>query len=188
MSIAWVTGARGFMGRRVAPCLRDQGLVVCGIRHGHLPSELGRQAVLSRWLNSQVSADALGRLAADHGLKDFVFYLAGGSAVGASPQNPLEDFTRSTATPFERLRNHSPRSKLVVSASAAVYGDTQVVPAEKSRRPVPVSPYSCHKVMVEHLCQEYSQVFGTALGHTSHVSLNIGVQRYADRFALARNQ
>ena len=163
MPIAWVTGARGFIGRRLARCLRDQGLVVCGIGHGHLPGELWRQAGLSSWLNSQVSAEALGRLAADHGLPDFVFHLAGGSAVAASLQAPLEDFTRttnSTATLLEWLRNYSPRSKLVVSSSAAVYGDTQGVPAEESRRPVPVSPYGYHKLMMEQLCQEYSQVFG----------------------------
>src|SRR4029077_722043 len=92
-------------------------------------------------------------------------------AVGASLQAPLEDFTRttnSTATLLEWLRNYSPRSKLVVASSAAVYGDTQGVPAAESRPPAPVSPYGYHCLMFEQLCQEYSQVFGL---HTAVVRL-----------------
>lgn len=161
--VAWVTGARGFIGRRLALALCDQGLLVCGLGHGHLPEESWRDAGLTSWLNSQISAEALGQLAARQGSPELVFHLAGGSTVGASLQAPLEDFTRTTsttATLLEWLRNHSPRSKLIVASSAAVYGDTEGVPAEESRRPKPLSPYGYHKLMTEQLCQEYSQVFG----------------------------
>jgi len=57
--IAWVTGARGFIGRRLTVHLRDQGHLVCGIGHGHLPAESWQPAGLSHWLNSQVTAAAL---------------------------------------------------------------------------------------------------------------------------------
>ena len=163
MSVAWVTGARGFIGQRLVRSLCDLGAVVCGVGHGHLPAELWRAAGLASWLNSQITPEALSRLAVDHGMPDVVFHLAGGSTVGASMQAPLEDFTRTTDTTarlLEWLRNYSPRSKLLVASSAAVYGDTQGVPAEESRRPLPVSPYGYHKLMMEQLCQEYSQVFG----------------------------
>lgn len=163
MQIAWITGARGFVGRRLAVYLRDQGLVVCGIGHGHLPAESWQQAGLSNWLNSEISAEALDQLATNHGIADFIFHLAGGSTVGASVQAPLEDFSRTTNTTarlLEWLRNNSARSKLVVASSAAIYGDTHGGPAEESRRPMPVSPYGYHKLMMEQLCQEYSQVFG----------------------------
>ena len=76
---------------------------------------------------------------------------------------PLEDFARtanSTARLLEWLRVHSPQSKVVVASSAAVYGDMDGHPAEESRRPAPVSPYGYHKLMMEQLCSEYSQVFG----------------------------
>jgi UDP-glucose 4-epimerase len=161
--VAWVTGARGFIGRRLALALCDQGLVVGGLGHGHLPAESWRHAGLANWLNSQITTEALGQLAADCGTPDFVFHLAGGSTVGASLHAPLEDFTRTTSTTailLEWLRNHSPRSQLVVASSAAVYGDTAGATAEESRRPMPVSPYGYHKLMMEQLCQEYSQVFG----------------------------
>jgi UDP-glucose 4-epimerase len=163
MSIAWVTGARGFIGRRLVLSLRDQGLVVCGIGHGHLRAEIWPQAGLSKWSNSEITAESLDQLAKDPGPPDFVFHLAGGSAVGASLDSPFEDFTRTTNTTarlLEWLRTHSQRSKLVVASSAAVYGDTEGKPADESRRPAPVSPYGYHKLMMEQLCQEYSQIFG----------------------------
>jgi UDP-glucose 4-epimerase len=163
MPIAWVTGARGFIGRRLAVYLRHQGLVVCGIGHGHLPAESWGDAGLAAWSNSEINAEALGRLANEAGAPDLIFHLAGGSAVGASLNAPFEDFTRTTGTTarlLEWLRMHSPRSKLVVASSAAVYGDTGGVPAQESRGAAPVSPYGYHKLMMEQLCHEYSRVFG----------------------------
>src|SRR6267154_1778273 len=163
MPIAWVTGARGFIGRRLALYLRNHGLVVCGIGHGHLPAESWSQAGLAQWSNSEITAEALGHLASATGIPDLVFHLAGGSAVGTSLSAPFEDFTRTTNTTarlLEWLRTHSPRSKLVVASSAAVYGDTEGAPADESRRPAPVSPYGYHKLMMEQLCHEYSRVFG----------------------------
>ena len=162
MATAWVTGAKGFIGARLALFLCDQGLVVCGIGHGHLPVELWPQTGLANWLNSEINPEALDRLAIDHGVPDVVFHLAGGSTVGASLRAPFEDFTRTTNTTarlLEWLRNNAPRSN-VVASSAAIYGDTQGVLAEESNRPLPVSPYGYHKLMMEQLCQEYSQVFG----------------------------
>lgn len=163
MPIAWITGARGFIGRRLSLFLRDQGLVVAGIGHGHLPAEMWAQAGLAKWLNSEINAESLDQLSSDQGTPDVVFHLAGGSAVGASLDSPFEDFTRTTNTTarlLEWLRTHSPRSKLLVASSAAVYGDTHGAPADESRQPAPVSPYGYHKWMMEQLCQEYSQVFG----------------------------
>ncbi len=143
--------------------LCDQGLIVGGVGHGHLPAQTWRREGLAIWLNSQITAEALGQLIGAHGAPDVVFHLAGGSAVAASLHAPLEDFSRTTVTTarlLEWLRTHSPRAQLVVASSAAVYGDAQGVPAEESCAPLPVSPYGYHKLMMEHLCQEYSQVFG----------------------------
>lgn len=163
MQIAWVTGARGFIGRRLARYLHGRGLMVCGIGHGHLPLDLLPQAGLASWSNSEITAEALDRLAGDRGAPDLVFHLAGGSAVSASMHAPFEDFMRTTNTTarlLEWLRSHSPSSNVLVASSAAVYGDTRGVPAEESRQAAPISPYGYHKWMMEQLCREYSQVFG----------------------------
>src|ERR1700722_19890553 len=163
MTIAWVTGARGLIGRHLALHLRDQGLTVCGIGHGHLPIDVWVQAGLAKWSNSEITAEALAQLATEPGVPDLVFPLAGGSAVGASLDAPLEDFNRTANTTIrllDWLRTHAPRSKLLVASSAAVYGDTAGALAEEARLPAPVSPYGYHKFMMEQLCHEYSHVFG----------------------------
>jgi UDP-glucose 4-epimerase len=161
--VAWVTGARGFIGRRLTLELRGRGVSVFGIGHGHLPPDAWHAAGLDHWSNSEISAEGLGEIARKSGPPDAVFHLAGGSSVGASVQAPLEDFTRTTDTTarlLEWLRAHSPASKVVAASSAAVYGDTQGSPARESHVPSPVSPYGFHKLMMEQLCLEYSQVFG----------------------------
>lgn len=163
MPIAWVTGARGFIGRHLALYLGGRGFVVCGVGHGHLPPEHLAQAGLASWSNSEITPESLDQLAIGNGAPDFVFHLAGGAAVGASLNAPFEDFTRTTHTTarlLEWLRVHSPRTRLVVASSAAVYGDTAGMPARESLRPAPVSPYGYHKLMMEQLCQEYSHIFG----------------------------
>jgi UDP-glucose 4-epimerase len=162
MGNAWVTGARGFIGRRLVLHLHSRGFAVAGIGHGHLSAHLWPQAGLRSWSNSEITAEALDLLATDV-QPDLVFHLAGGSAVGASLQAPLEDFTRTTNTTarlLEWLRVHSPQSKLVVASSAAVYGDSGGTAAQESLPTAPVSPYGYHKLMMEQLCQEYSRVFG----------------------------
>ncbi|GAC1331780.1 MAG: NAD-dependent epimerase/dehydratase family protein [Steroidobacteraceae bacterium] len=163
MPVAWITGARGFIGRHLAHHLNGQGLTVCGIGHGHLPADAWPEAGLAQWSNSEITGEALAHLATEQGVPSWVFHLAGGSAVGASLHAPLEDFNRTTGTTarlLEWLRVHSPASKLIVASSAAVYGDTAGAPAEESRAAAPVSPYGYHKFMMEQLCREYSRVFG----------------------------
>lgn len=167
MGIAWVTGGRGFIGRRLVLALRERGMTVCGVGHGHLPAESWIEAGLSGWLNASVGPEALSQIAALHGAPESVFHLAGGSTVGASLQAPFEDFTRTTHTTaslLEWLRTNSPRTRLIVASSAAVYGEARVGKPGEARRPMPVSPYGYHKLMMEQLCQEYSHVFGLQIG------------------------
>src|SRR2546421_7735286 len=96
MSIAWVTGARGFIGRRLVLALRDQGLVVCGVGHGHLPAESWPAAGLSNWLDLPISSEALGQLATDHRIPDFVFHLSGGFPPRGFLPSPLPGLPHAT--------------------------------------------------------------------------------------------
>jgi UDP-glucose 4-epimerase len=142
----WITGAAGFMGRYLARALADAGQVVHGIGHGALTDSEKQRLGLRTWLNGEIDATNLNALAA-HGLPSKVFHLAGGSSVGLSIAQPLEDFSRnvvSTARLLEWLRGASPESLLVAVSSAAVYGADHHGPISESTSPTPMSPYGMH--------------------------------------------
>jgi UDP-glucose 4-epimerase len=158
----WITGAAGFMGRYLAHALTDAGHVVHGIGHGALTDSEKQRLGLRIWLNGEIDAASLNALAA-HGLPSKVFHLAGGSSVGLSIAQPLEDFSRnvaSTARLLEWLRTSSPESLVVAVSSAAVYGADHRGPILESTAPAPMSPYGRHKLMMEQLCQSYAETFG----------------------------
>jgi UDP-glucose 4-epimerase len=158
----WVTGAAGFMGRYLARALADTGHAVHGIGHGALTDSEKQRLGLRTWLNGEIDAAGLNVLAA-HGLPSKVFHLAGGSSVGSSIVKPLEDFSRnvvSTARLLEWLRVASPESLIIAVSSAAVYGADHHGPISESAAPAPMSPYGRHKLMMEQLCQGYSETFG----------------------------
>jgi UDP-glucose 4-epimerase len=158
----WITGAAGFMGRHLARALADAGQAVHGIGHGALTDSEKQSLGLRTWLNGEIDANNLNALAA-HGLPSKVFHLAGGSSVGLSIAQPLEDFSRnvaSTARLLEWLRTSSPESLVVAVSSAAVYGADHRGPILESAAPAPMSPYGRHKLMMEQLCQSHAETFG----------------------------
>jgi len=163
MSIAWITGAHGFIGRHLARSLKADGYQVAGIGHGAWPDAEAARWGLSFWLNGEISASNLGQMRQVLGLPDKVFHLAGGSSVGTAIAHPHEDFTRtvvSTAELLEWLRQHSPATRVVAVSSAAVYGSVQKGPISEEAKLSPFSPYGAHKLMMEELCRSYAANFG----------------------------
>ena len=158
----WITGAGGFMGRYLARELANAGHAVHGIGHGALTDSEKQCLGLRTWLNGEIDDASLNALAV-HGLPSRVFHLAGGSSVGLSIMQPLEDFSRnvaSTARLLEWLRVSSPESLIVAVSSAAVYGADHHGPISERAAPAPMSPYGAHKLMMEQLCQSYAMTFG----------------------------
>ena len=139
------------------------GHYVHGIGHGAI-EELDRERVgLRIWLNGEIDAANLNALAERSGLPSTIFHLAGGSSVGLSIAQPFEDFSRtvsSTARLLEWLRGSAPECRLIVASSAAVYGAEYSGPISEDAKPVPMSPYGHHKLMMEQLCRSYAVTFG----------------------------
>ena len=100
---AWITGARGFIGRSLARHLADAGAEVAGVGHGHWPDAVA--AGVGCWVNADIHAASLDLLLARTGPPDVVYHLAGGSAVGPSFANPLEDFERTVHTMQDEATN-----------------------------------------------------------------------------------
>src|SRR5258707_14150397 len=121
----WVTGANGFIGRRLVRVLADRGNRVHGIGHGAIGDAEKHRIGLEHWLNGEIDAANLNALASQSGLPSTIFHLAGGSSVGLSIAQPFEDFSRtvaSTARLLEWLRGSAPHCHVIAASSAAVYG------------------------------------------------------------------
>ncbi len=167
MTVAWVTGARGFIGRHLALELAQNGITVAGIGHGAWVDDDAAQWGVKCWINGEIVQSNFDRLANLVGLPDMIFHLAGGSSVGVSLQTPEEDFRRSvdsTICLLEWVRNHAARSRLVLASSAAVYGAGYSRPIRETDLTEPYSPYGYHKRITELLFQSYSRNYGLYTG------------------------
>jgi UDP-glucose 4-epimerase len=163
MQTVWVTGALGFIGRYLARDLAQMGNSVLGLGHGPCPAERLASVGLTGWVNGDVDEANLRQLLQRSGAPDVIFHLAGGSSVGLSLQTPTEDFRRtvtSTAALLEWMRANATTTRLVVSSSAAVYGDTKAELIAETGCYTPYSPYGFHKRAAELLCESYAQNFG----------------------------
>ncbi|MCS3928206.1 UDP-glucose 4-epimerase [Bradyrhizobium elkanii] len=159
----WITGANGFIGRHLVRVLADQGHAVHGIGHGAINEPERQRIGLGQWLNGEIDSANLNTLAGQSGLPSTIFHLAGGSSVGLSIAQPLEDFSRtvaSTARLLEWLRGLAPECRLIVASSAAVYGAHHAGAISEEAETQPMSPYGHHKLIMEQLCRSYAISFG----------------------------
>jgi UDP-glucose 4-epimerase len=163
MTTVWITGAKGFIGRHLSAYLAAQGHVVAGLGHGAWPLEIAATQGLTHWINGDIDAHNLQQLLQRSGQPQVIYHLAGGSSVGLSLQTPAEDFRRSvvsTSALLEWIRVATPETKLVVSSSAAIYGDTGLDRIPETGQYTPYSPYGFHKRSAELMCESYAQTFG----------------------------
>ena len=65
----------------------------------------------------------------------------------------------STWQPLQASRKHHLR-KVVLSASAAAYGDNPVFPKREDMLPEPLSPYAVSKIAGEMYCKTYAELYG----------------------------
>jgi len=163
MSCVWIAGAYGFIGRHLAKHLCASGHTVHGIGHGHWTESDRKEWGVSGWLNGDIEYANLQFMLDTFGAPDVVFHLAGGSSVGLSLQQPLEDYRRtvdSTAQLLDWMRGRIPSVRVVFVSSAAVYGSGHSSPILESTPLKPFSPYGHHKAMAEQLCRCFVESYG----------------------------
>jgi len=162
-NVVWITGARGFLGSNLARHLANGGMKVAGLGHGHWAASDAAAAGVAHWVNADIHAASLDLLMAEAGRPEIIYHLAGGSAVGPSLANPLEDFERTAHTTVRLLdwiRHRCPEVPTVAVSSAAVYGAGHEGPIAETAMGKPYSPYGYHKLIMETLCRSYGQNFG----------------------------
>jgi len=93
-----------------------------------------------------------------------VLHLAAIVSVPESIKNPVESHRTNvdgTLVIFDVVRQTG-APKVVFASSAAVYGDTKVVPTSEQTKLQPQSPYALHKKLNEEYASLYAEVYGVS--------------------------
>jgi UDP-glucose 4-epimerase len=158
-----VLGAAGFIGRHVCRALAHRGKTVFGMGHGHWGGGDWSVWGLSRWLEADITVETLAHFIGDDSPQALV-HCAGSGAVAYAYAAPFDDYQRtvlSAAAVLEFARTRLQAGcRVVLTSSAAVYGDQGDVDLTETSTRSPISPYGFNKVAAESVCDSYSRFFG----------------------------
>lgn len=93
---------------------------------------------------------------------DVCINCSGAASVPDSFLHPLRDFALNTynvVKVLEAIRRYSPSCKFINLSSAAIYGNPVSLPVTEDMFLNPISPYGCHKLFAENLCEEYYKFY-----------------------------
>ena len=143
-----VTGAAGFIGRRLAARLAAAGAQVMGFDRvrPNVPGANGefRQADLR---DAETLDDAVAEA-------EVVFHLAAANGHRASMEEPLADFgdnVLGTISLLAAVAERAPAARVVFASTRQLYGPAEGLPVDESHRVNPPDVHSVHKETAEHL-------------------------------------
>jgi UDP-glucose 4-epimerase len=150
-----VTGGAGFIGSHIVEHFQGKAevRVLDNLRSGYKRNLDGFQL---EFIEGSILDRALVRQAVQG--VDYVFHLAAMISVPESMQKPIECTelnTNGTLVVLEEAARANVK-KLVLSSSAAIYGDNPVVPKVETMVPEPKSPYAITKLDGEYYCKMFT--------------------------------
>jgi UDP-glucose-4-epimerase GalE len=155
-----VTGAAGYIGGQVALALKDAGHEVTGIDRRHCPRHLTE--VFDQFVLADIDSDQ-----AKTKLIQFqpsaIVHCAGTSLVGPSIKHPSDYYHNNVVKTIHLLdlvHNALPKTRIIFSSSAAVYGEPIMTPCHEVDPCEPMSPYGESKRMVEQILESYHRAYG----------------------------
>jgi UDP-glucose 4-epimerase len=150
-----VTGGAGFIGSHIVEHFQGQAevRVLDNLRSGFRHN-------LAGFRHEFIAASILDRAAVRRAVQgvDYVFHLAAMISVPESMAKPIECDeinTRGTLILLEEAAKAGVK-KLVLSSSAAIYGDNPAVPKVETMLPEPKSPYAITKLDGEYYCKMFA--------------------------------
>jgi nucleoside-diphosphate-sugar epimerase len=137
-----ITGAEGFVGRRLAAALRARGSAVVGIDQAH----------------GDIASCALPFPGVKH-----VFHLAARMFVPASWENPSEFYSTNVMGAVNVLEFCRREGASLTLVSSYVYGRPQRLPIPEDHPIEAYNPYSQTKIIAEEIAGFYAEKFGVAV-------------------------
>jgi UDP-glucose 4-epimerase len=150
-----VTGGAGFIGSHIVELFQNRAevRVLDNLRSGYRHNLNGFSCEFIE--GSILDRDVVRRAVAG---VDYIFHLAAMISVPESMSKPIECNeinTTGTLTVMEEAAKAGVK-KLVLSSSAAIYGDNPVTPKLESMFPEPKSPYAITKLDGEYYCKMFA--------------------------------
>lgn len=165
-----VTGGAGFIGSHLCERLLKEGYrVVCldNFDPYYAPSLKRRNIMplLDKKGFNLVEGDIRNQELAQQVVKqniEFIFHCAAQPGVRASIKDPLKTHEVNTTSLLNILRAclNSSVKKIINTSSSSVYGEVQYLPFDESHPTMPISPYAVSKLMAEHYCRVFCEVYG----------------------------
>ena len=154
-----VTGAGGYIGGQTALMLADLGHRVVGIDKTRCPKRL--KSVFDDYIEKDFAhKDSLVKLLIHE--PRAIIHCAGNSLVGPSIKHPgryFENNVVNTLTLLDQVRRSMPKTRVIFSSSAAVYGEPVMTPCHEVDPCEPISPYGDSKLMVERIMAAYHTAY-----------------------------
>jgi UDP-glucose 4-epimerase len=150
-----VTGGAGFIGSHIVEYFQGKAeiRVIDNLRSGFKDNLKGLQCefILGSILDRELIRQAMANV-------DYAFHLAAMISVPESMQKPIDCNEINTIGTLIVLEEASRAGvkKLVMSSSAAIYGDNPVVPKVETMLAEPKSPYAVTKLDGEFYCKMFS--------------------------------
>ena len=155
-----VTGAAGYIGGQVSLALKDAGHEVMGIDRRHCPRHLTE--VFDQFVLADIDSDQA-KTKLIQFLPTAIVHCAGTSLVGPSMKHPSDYYHNNVVKTIHLLdlvHNAMPKTRIIFSSSAAVYGEPIMTPCHEVDPCEPMSPYGESKRMVEQILESYHRAYG----------------------------
>jgi UDP-glucose 4-epimerase len=154
-----ITGGAGFIGSNLAKCLSKDNdvLVIDDLSAGKMENLAGLDV---RFLKGSLTDQMLLKEAFDGAA--CVFH----QAAIASVKKSVEDPARTNAVGIDGTLNvliaarDAGVGRVVQASSAAVYGNSPVLPKKEDMLPEPMSPYAVSKLAAEHYARIFLELYG----------------------------
>lgn len=163
MSEYLVTGAAGFIGSHIAEALiarKDTPVILDDMSAGN-KTNLAVNPEAKIYIGSILDENLLNTICTEHDIEG-IFHLGAVASVKKSIENPAlihQVNCTGTLSILEAARKHD-IEKVVLSASAAAYGDDPIFPKTEDMTPAPLSPYATSKIAAEMYLKNYTDLYG----------------------------